>query len=122
VNRLFQEYLRENRPLKLELNYPKQIKFDDDIEFEILIHNMSNLSFSDLTIKDSFQTIFKKIEEDKEIVNKIKPNERINIKIKLKPIKSGNLKSKAIKISCQDNFNKVYKLNSKPIKIKINNI
>ena len=122
LNRLFQEYLRENRPLKLELNYPKQIKFDETIDFEIIVHNLSNLSFSDLTIKDSLHTIFRKIEDDEEIVNKIKPNERVNINIKLKPIKSGNLKSKSIKISCQDNFNKLYKLNSKPIKIKIDKI
>ncbi len=119
LNRLFQDYLRENKPLKLVLNYPKQIKFNEVINFEIIIINLSNLSFSNLQIKDSLQTIFRKIEDDEEMVDKIEPNEEIRIIMKLKPIKSGYFKSKAIKISCKNNFDKTYNLKSKPIKIKI---
>lgn len=120
LDRLFQEYLREYRPLRLELKYLAEINFNDSINFQIVIRNKSNLSFEKLKIKDSFEDIFNIIEEDEAKIEKIGPKETVIFNYKLNPIKIGNFKLKSTQISCEDNFKQKYILKSKPIKININ--
>jgi len=121
LNRLYQEFLRENKPIKLELDYPNQIKANQIIDFKIIISNKCNLTFTNLKIKDFLHTAFKKvgIEQEKVKIDKIEPFESIEFNLKLRPIKNGNLKLKAISFSCESNLNQIYKLKSKPIKIEI---
>ncbi len=121
INRLFQEFLRENSPIKLELKYPNQSNLDNPLNFEISIQNFSNLSFHDLNINDSLYDVFDKIDGEvvKKKIDKIGPHERVDFIIKLIPKKIGNFKIKSVRISCMDDFNKAYKLKSKPIKINV---
>jgi len=121
LNRIFQEFLRENKPLKLEMEYPSEISFEEVIDFNLIIHNQSNFTFNILEIIDSFSSAFNIIEnkQKEEKIYVIPPYQSIFIPFRLKPIKKGNLKLKAIKISCENNLNQSYKLKSKPIKFKI---